>query len=224
MTFSIAGFCVQTQMLGAALATSSIAVGARCPFARAQSGVALIQSNADPSLGPVAIQALKDGKSAEETLAYLVATARGIAWRQIMVVDSRGATAHYSGLKNGTPYGAAEGHHCVAAGNLLGKPDVPQACVSSFEVNYESSLGERLLKALEAGFEAGSEKNPLSSAALLVVHQEDWPLIDLRVDLHRHPIIELRKAWEAFEPEAAGFVHRAVDPGNAPVHEVKRRE
>lgn len=224
MTFSVAGYCVKTRMLGAALATSSIAVGARCSFALARTGVALIQNYADPSLGPVAIQALKDGKSAQETLDYLVETARGIAWRQIMIVDQRGDTAHYSGLKNGTPYRAAKGSHCVAAGNLLGRPGVPEACVTAFEANYESPLGERLLSALEAGFEAGSEMNPLSSAALLVVHREDWPLIDLRVDNHRAPIVELRKAWVAFEPEAMGFVYRALDPDTAPLHGSGRAE
>ena len=98
MTFSVAGYCVKTRMLGAALATSSTAVGARCSFAFARAGVAVIQNYDDPSLGPEAIQALKEGKSAEETLAYLAAIACGIAWRQIMIVDHRGDTAHYSGL------------------------------------------------------------------------------------------------------------------------------
>ena len=100
--------------------------------------------------------------------------------------------------------------------SLLGKIGVPQACVSAFENNYDCSLGERLLRALEAGFVAGSAINPLRSASLLVVHRESWPLIDLRVDYHSSPIVELRKAWRVFEPEAMDFVHRAVDPDNAP--------
>ena len=188
--------------------------GARLLLLRA--GVAVIQNYDDPSLGPEAIQALKEGKSAEETLAYLAAIACGIAWRQIMIVDHRGDTAHYSGLKNSSLCRAAKGTHCVAAGTLLGKTGVPQACVSAFENNYDCSLGERLLSALEAGFVAGRAINPLRSASLLVVHRESWPLIDLRVDYHPSPIVELRKAWRVFEPEAMDFVHRAVDPDNAP--------
>jgi uncharacterized Ntn-hydrolase superfamily protein len=35
MTFSLAGRCARTGMLGAVVTTSSIAVGARCPYAAA---------------------------------------------------------------------------------------------------------------------------------------------------------------------------------------------
>ena len=215
MTFSIAGYCVKTRMLGTALATSSLAVGAYCPFAYARAGVAVIQNFADPRLGTQAVQALKEGKSAEETLDLLANTAGGRAWRQIMIVDRLGDTAHYSGLKIDLPNGTASGVHCVAGGTLLGKPSVPQACVTDFESNFECDLGERLLRALEAGFRAGSETKPLKSAALLVVHREIWPLVDLRVDHNPNPIVELRKVWGAFAPEAMNYVQRAVDPETA---------
>ncbi|MGH6875044.1 MAG: DUF1028 domain-containing protein, partial [Aestuariivirgaceae bacterium] len=43
MTFSIAGRCARTGAFGIAIATSSIAVGARCPHARAGVGAVATQ-------------------------------------------------------------------------------------------------------------------------------------------------------------------------------------
>ena len=55
MTFSLLGRCTRTGMLGAVVTTSSIAVGSRCPFARAGVGAALTQHRTDPRLGPLAL-------------------------------------------------------------------------------------------------------------------------------------------------------------------------
>src|SRR5262249_47802974 len=49
-------------------------------------------------------------------------------------------------------------------------------------------LADRLLMSLEAGLEAGGEHGPVRSAALLVVQQEQFPLVDLRVDAPERPI------------------------------------
>jgi uncharacterized Ntn-hydrolase superfamily protein len=43
MTYSIAGRCAQTGMLGSIVTTSAVAVGNRCRFARAKCGVVLTQ-------------------------------------------------------------------------------------------------------------------------------------------------------------------------------------
>ena len=64
MTFSLAGRCARTGMLGAVVTTSSIAVGSRCPYARARVGAALTQHRTDPRLGPLALDLLSRGYSA----------------------------------------------------------------------------------------------------------------------------------------------------------------
>jgi uncharacterized Ntn-hydrolase superfamily protein len=51
MTFSLVGRCARTGMLGAAVTTSSIAVGSRCQHARAGVGAALTQHRTDPHWG-----------------------------------------------------------------------------------------------------------------------------------------------------------------------------
>ena len=51
MTFSIAGRCARTGMLGAVVTTSSMAVGGRCAYAQANVGAVLTQHRTDPRLG-----------------------------------------------------------------------------------------------------------------------------------------------------------------------------
>ncbi len=46
----------------------------------------------------------------------------------------------------------------------------------------EGQLADRLLAALHAAIAAGGEAGPVHSAALQVVGELTWPIIDLRVD------------------------------------------
>jgi uncharacterized Ntn-hydrolase superfamily protein len=87
--------------------------------------------------------------------------------------------------------------------------------VKAFEASPAAPLGRRLLDALRAGEAAGGELQPVTSAAVLVVHRESFPYIDLRVDDHVSPIEELARLLEAYEPEADPYVVRAVDPDRA---------
>jgi uncharacterized Ntn-hydrolase superfamily protein len=111
---------------------------------------------------------------------------------------------------------ARVGRDCAAAGNILRTMDVVDAMVSTFEANDSQSLPERLMRAIEAGQAAGGELKQLKSAALLVVHRENFAFVDLRVDLSPQPLIELRYLWELYEPSADTYVVRALEPDKAP--------
>jgi uncharacterized Ntn-hydrolase superfamily protein len=65
MTFSIAGRCSRTGMLGAVVTTSSMAVGSRCAYATAGVGAALTQHRTDPRLGPKMLEQLAQGMTPE---------------------------------------------------------------------------------------------------------------------------------------------------------------
>ncbi len=75
----------------------------------------------------------------------------------------------------------ARGQHCIAAGNRLANRNVAVAMIAAFEA-VGGHFADRLLAALRAGAAAGGEASPTHSAALLVVHEVAWPIIDLRVD------------------------------------------
>jgi len=107
-----------------------------------------------------------------------------------------------------------------AIGNILRSEAVPQAMVEAFGQDPEAHLAERLLRALEAGLAAGGERQQVKSAALLVVYEQPFPLVDLRVELAPQPLVDLRLLWDLYRPQLALYVRRAIDPDSVPYPEV----
>jgi uncharacterized Ntn-hydrolase superfamily protein len=215
MTFSIIGRCARTGQIGAAVSTSNIAVGARVPFVRAGVGAVLTQHRTDPRLGPRGLDLLASGCAAQEALDALIASTVHIDWRQLAVIDATGRTAAHSGRRVKPHLGAAHGEYCVALGNILANDRVVPAMAAAFQGHAGDHLAARLLLALEAALEAGGEHGPVRSAALYVVHRENFPLVDLRVDAADRPIAALRALWQEYIPWVDEFVVRAVDPDRA---------
>lgn len=221
MTFSIAGRCERTGMVGIAITTSSICVGARCPWVRAGVGAVATQNVTDPALGPRGLDLMQGGLAAEAALDRLMADAPYPEYRQVTMVDNAGRTAQFSGAKVLGTNGVAAASGCIAAGNLLSNPDVPRAMVRTFDMEPGLHLAERLLRALEEGLVAGGEVGPVKSAALLVADDQVWPLVSLRVDWEDDsPLMRLRQLWEAYEPQMKDYVSRALDPRAAPAYGV----
>lgn len=215
MTFSLVGRCPRTGMLGAVVTTSAISVGARCQHARAGVGAALTQHRTDPRLGPLVLHLLAEGVTAGEAMQAVVAATPHRHWRQLALIDAAGRTAVYSGGNVRGERGEAQGKDCAAIANIVRSASLPGAMVAAFEKSPDLPLARRLLAALEAGEAAGGERQPVISAALLVVHRESFPYVDLRVDDHAQPIAELGRLWSMYEPEADAYVVRAVDPEQA---------
>lgn len=215
MTFSLAGRCARTGMLGVAVTTSSIAVGSRCAFAHAGAGAVLTQHRTDPRLGPLGLDLLQRGFTAGQTMDAIVAATPHRDWRQLAAIDAEGRTAAFSGTRVKPERGEAHGRDCVALGNIVRSAEVPAAMVRAFEAELSAPLAARLVAALQAGDEAGGEFKPLVSAALLVVHREPFPYVDLRVDADGAPIAKLARLWQEYEPMADPYVARAVDPDSA---------
>jgi uncharacterized Ntn-hydrolase superfamily protein len=216
MTFSIAGRCARTGMLGAVVTTSSMGVGSRCPWAEAKIGAVLTQHRTDPRLGPAILARLRAGQAPEAIVADLARSDSNLGWRQLAVLAADGRGAFFNGGKITSIAKGRVGRDCVAAGNILRTTNVVDAMVDSFEANAEQPLAERLMRAIEAGERAGGELKQLKSAGLLVVHRESFPFVDLRVDLDPQPLVQLRFLWELYQPAADNYVVRAIDPDAAP--------
>lgn len=217
MTFSLIGRCTRTGQIGIAVTTSSIAVGARCAYAAAGVGAVLTQHRTDPRLGPRGIELLRSGCSAQETLDALVASTPLARWRQLAVLDAAGNTAAYSGARTKPEMSEAPGHDVVAIGNILANARVPAAMLRGFQADPTVPLAERLLHALDEGLAAGGENAPVRSAYMLIVQQESFPLVDLRVDCHDTPIAALRTLWNLYAPQVNDYVVRALDPDDPTV-------
>jgi uncharacterized Ntn-hydrolase superfamily protein len=216
MTYSILGRCARTGQFGAAVTTSSIAVGSRVPHVAPGLGGVLTQHRTDPRLGPRGLELLRSGCSAEETLAALAASTPHHKWRQLAVLDAQGRSAHFHGAAVKPALNAVHVPDCVALGNILANDRIPAAMAAAFLDSADQPLAERLVRAMEAGEAAGGEGKPVISAALVVMEKEIFPLVDLRVDLAPDAITALRTLWDAYEPSVREFVTRAVDPDAAP--------
>ena len=220
MTFSIVGRCAETGQLGVAISSSSIAVGARCPWVRAGVGVVSTQNITLPALGPRVLDLLEQGASPEQALKQALDDKSWPEYRQVTVVDALGRTGVFSGKEALGIFTSAVGNQCVAAGNLLSNAGVIEAMVPAFE-NSTGPLAARLLEAMKAAMAAGGEAGPVHSAALKVVDDQVWPMADLRVDWAEvDPIGELEKLWLAYQPQMQDYQTRAINPTAAPSYGV----
>ena len=221
MTFSIAGRCAKSGAFGVAITTSSIAVGARCPHARAGVGAVATQNVTDPNLGPMMLDLMSQGLSARDSIDSIIRGRPHIEFRQLTAVDRHGNSASWSGKNILGTHGVSEQRDCVAAGNLLKSESLPTVMTDAFAANADQHLAERLLRALEAGLATGGEEGPVRSAALIVHHEQAFPLVNLRVDWDDdNPIRVLRKLWEDYKPQMGAYLQRAVDPTKAPSYGV----
>ena len=221
MTFSIAGRCADTGMVGVAITTSSIAVGSRCPWVRAGVGAVATQNVTLPSIGRMVLDRIGDGDAPEMAVSGVIAGLQNTEYRQVTAIDTQGRTAIFSGANTLGRHAEHLGEDCVAAGNLLASTDLPRTMAEAF-ASTRGHLAERLLTALEAGLnDAGGEEGDVRSAALLVAHEQEWPLVDLRVDWDEDcPIATLRRLWTNYEPQMQDYVTRALNPGDAPSYGV----
>lgn len=214
MTFSILGTDSHGRF-GMAVSSSSPAVAARCIHLRAGVGGAASQNITDPRLGGALLDALASGSDASAALASVLAGCADADYRQLMVVDSAGRTAHFSGGRTLGVHAEASGPSAVAAGNLLASSSVPGAMVRAF-AESSGELESRLVGALAAGLSAGGEAGPVRSAGLAVVDEVPWRVSDLRVDWHDDPIGSLAELVERWLPQRDEYVTRGLDPSSAP--------
>ncbi|WP_460451330.1 DUF1028 domain-containing protein [Alsobacter sp. SYSU BS001988] len=195
MTWSIVARDPRTGAYGVAVTTCAFAVGARVPYGCGRVGAIATQSFVNPFFGVDGLQLLKEGRSAAETLAILVAADPGASNRQAHVVDRDGETAVFTGADCVDWRGSLSATGVSVAGNMLAGPQVVADTLQSYQENGALDFDERLLRALEAGQEAGGDKRGKQSAALRIWTTEVYPAMDIRVDDDPEPLAELRRLW-----------------------------
>ncbi|MBL8333765.1 MAG: DUF1028 domain-containing protein, partial [Rubrivivax sp.] len=198
MTFSIVARCPRSGEYGVGIATYSPNVGVRCPVVVPQRGAASIQAVANPWLLPMARRLMDSALSAEKIIGELLAADPYPQSRQIHVVDVYGRAHAFTGERNPAWCGHHVGEGYSVAGNVLAGERVVKAMATAYEAAADEPLAERLMRAVEAGRDAGGQPEGQNSAALLVHGAEPFPLVDLRVDLHDQPEAELRRLWDWF--------------------------
>lgn len=230
-TYSIVARDSVTGQLGVAVQSHWFSVGALVPWAKAGVGAVATQSFVEASYGPLGLELMRLGRSAQQALAALAATDEGRDVRQVAMVDARGRVAAHTGENCIFAAGHHTGAQYSVQANLMENPTVWDAMARAYE-NAEGDLAERLLAALEAAETEGGDIRGRQSAALLIVGGEPtgrpWRdrLFDLRVEDHPQPVAELRRlvdlqraylklnegdeAWTAGDPEGALAAYRAA--------------
>lgn len=220
MTFSLVARCPDSMMFGIAIASSSPAVAARCAYASAGVGAVASQNVTDPRLGPLALDLMQNGASAEAAIAELRRTCQFMEYRQVLAIDRAGRTAIHSGPKALGIFAEAQGENVASGGNMLARPSVVAAIVDGF-LAAKGHLGDRLIAAMRAGLAEGGEAGPVHSAGLKLVDRVSWPVADLRCDWTDHcPIEALAELWARYQPQLPAYVQRALDPREAPAYGV----
>ncbi len=197
-TYSIVAFDKSTGELGVAVQSHWFSVGSIVPWVEAGIGAVATQSFVEPSYGPLGLELMRAGKSAEDSLAALLKADKNEASRQVGMVDARGKVAAHTG-KNCIPEAGhfiGDGFSCQA--NLMLKNTVWKAMARAFETT-KGELVDRLLAALEAAEQEGGDIRGKQSAAVIVVKGKSsgvwWKdrIYDLRVEDHPNPVPELKR-------------------------------
>jgi uncharacterized Ntn-hydrolase superfamily protein len=75
-------------------------------------------------------------------------------------------------------------------------------------------LEERLLRAVEAGRDAGGQEEGQTSCALVVYDKHEFPIVNLRVDVSAEPVAEMRRIFDWLKPLIPYYVQRTLDPSS----------
>jgi uncharacterized Ntn-hydrolase superfamily protein len=197
-TYSIVARDPVTGDFGVAVQSHWFQVGAVVPWAESGVGAVATQSFVLVDYGPKGLQLMKEGKSAREALDLLLSQDPQQEVRQVALVDAQGRVAAWTGPKCIAAAGHQTGPEFSVQANLMDRPTVWPAMARAFE-STQGDLAERMLAAMDAAEAEGGDIRGRQSAALLVVRAKPsgkpWNdrVVDLRVDDHAQPLVELRR-------------------------------
>ena len=195
-TFSIVAYDPNEQAWGVAVASKFLAAAAVVSWARAGAGAVATQAFAKLGFGPDGLVMMAEGKSAEETLAYLLANDPKSADRQVGLVDTQGNAAAHTGKDCFDWAGHRIGKGYTCQGNILTGENTLDAMAEAFE-STDGELADRLVAALLAGDRIGGDSRGKQSAGVLVVKPNGGyggdtdRYLDLRVDDDADPVAKL---------------------------------
>lgn len=201
MTYSIVARDPETGRFGVAVQSHYLGVGPVVPWLEAGVGAIATQASVNISFGPIGLELLRGGRSADEVVAALVASDEHAEVRQLGVVDANGQAAAYTGADCIIACGHLVRDGFTVQGNLLERDTCWPAMAAAYEAGLVEGAPfiERLLRAVEAAEREGGDVRGRQSAAIMVVSGElqtaAWRgrILDMRIEDHPDPIPELRR-------------------------------
>ncbi|MBM3547047.1 MAG: DUF1028 domain-containing protein [Alphaproteobacteria bacterium] len=195
MTWSIIARDPVTGHFGVAVTTRSLAVGGLVPHGAGRLGAMATQARVNPLWGVDGMRYLAEGRSAGQVVRFLLHPDEGKAKRQMHVIDAEGDTFAYTGAEC-VDWAGHVADECVSvAGNMLAGRQVVEETLKAYQRNGSLTFGDRLISALDAGQAAGGDKRGRQSAAIKLWGMEPYAILDLRIDDHPEPLVELRRLY-----------------------------
>lgn len=208
--------------LGIALASTSIAIGARCPHIETGQAVIASQGFTNLKVGPLALDLIRCGLTAGEVMEALRQHDRWLDYRQIGILRADGEGVAFTGARArpGAAHHLGKGFLCL--GNGLPNADAVLALASGAYGGAARAgvpLAERLLAGLAAVKAALGAGFPIVSSSLLLRAPDQDAQIDLRVDMPSRPIAEggnalgdLQRLYADYLPLVDIYAARSVAP------------
>jgi uncharacterized Ntn-hydrolase superfamily protein len=230
MTYSIVARDKKTGEFGVAVQSHYFQVSPAVPWALAGVGAVATQSMVNLSYGPLGLELLQAGYSAEQALKALTAGDPRAEVRQCAIVDADGNVAAHTGIKCIQAAGHRLGDGFSVQANLMEKDTVWDAMAAAFE-STDAPLAERMMVALDAAEAEGGDIRGKQSAAMVVVaatgtgRSWDDRIIDLRVEDAAEPLPELRRLLRIKRAYmTAGDADRLEESGDKQAAAVKLQE
>jgi uncharacterized Ntn-hydrolase superfamily protein len=202
-TFSIIARDPSTGELGMAVQSKAFAGGNRAMTIKGGVAVIAHQASANPMYGAIGLELLGAGMTPQQALDMMVRSDEQRDRRQVAILDAQGRTAAFTGTGTNDWKGHRCGTNYCAQGNILVGQDVVDAMAKSFE-SSSGPLPERLLAALDAAQAAGGDARGMQCAALVITRPLAGSggfsdrVIDLRVDDHKAPLVEIRRLYDMY--------------------------
>ncbi len=220
-TFSIVARDKVTGEMAVGVQSHWFSVGTIVSWGKSGVGVVATQSFVNPAFGPNGLKLMSEGKNAAEALELLITEDEGKEVRQVAFLDAKGKVSAFTGKNCIASANHIVGDNYSVQANMMLNDKVVPAMAKTFEENSDLPLAERVLKVLIAAQDAGGDIRGRQSAVLIVVNSElvqnPWldKKIDLRVDDHKEPLVELQRlllVHKAYEYMNRGDL--AVELGN----------
>ncbi len=205
-TFSCVARDPDNGDLGVIVQSKFPCVGSIVQWAKAEVGAVATQAWANPVYGPRGLELMAEGKSATETLKTLQKEddEEMVKHRQVGLVDAKGEAVSFTGNECMDWAGHVIGNGFCCQGNILAGESVVTAMAGAYE-STDGDIIDRLFATLKAGQSQGGDRRGMQSAAILVVRKgggyggEIDRYVDVRVDDHPSPIVELERIFDVYD-------------------------
>ena len=195
MTFSIVASNPSTKELCVATSTGLVAVGNLVPSILPNVGAICVQAMVKPSYRETILDLMKNGSSNESAINNVLKNDKKKEHRQIIVVNAKGQTYVFSGLRMINICDSCMEDNFAIAGNMLASGSVISSMKKAFLINSNVFFPKRLLLTLIAGENTGGDKRGCMSAAI-EYFKPNRRIMTLRIDYSNNPLKDLLIALE----------------------------